>query len=55
MAARTDIASESEYILNGTDLHGIERQRHLDEKSMLETDFIRILTADAAEKIGRPM
>ena len=55
MAARTDIASESEYILNGTDLQGIERQRHLDEKSMLETDFIRILTADAAEKIGRPM
>lgn len=54
MAARTDIASESEYILNGTDLSGIERRTERCEDALIETDFIKIITDEAAQKIGRP-
>lgn len=54
MGARTDIASESQYITGGSELEGISKQEESSPDAGLDITRIEIKTDSAAGKIGRP-
>ena len=54
MPARTDIASESQYIAAGRELDGAVRNDESVQSAQLDITRIEIITDAAARKIGRP-